>query len=120
MQMEDAAGEFTSQIQFFFKMYFLLALVIFGAQSIQTYDFKNYVSSKLQSHGGLTSEASKDIQNYSNKYYFGRYKVSSDVTSKQPYGTDIDYTVNGKIQIFFMDVPDQLTKKPGSTTSLVR
>lgn len=120
MVMEDAAGEFTSQIIFMLIVYFLLALVIFGAQSIQTTDFKNYVDGQLESHGGLTAEASASIEDYSKKHYGGRYSVVSSSTSKKTYGETIEYEIRGKLKIFFMDMPDQLVSKRGSTISLVR
>ncbi|MFA1782401.1 hypothetical protein ACDX77_19190 [Bacillus velezensis] len=120
MAMEDAAGEFTSQIIFMFIMYFLVALTIFGAQSIQTTDFKNYVDGQLESHGGLTANASANIEKYSKTHYEGRYSVVSNSASKKPYGETIEYEIRGKIKIFFMDLPDQLVSKRGSTISLVR
>ncbi|MEC0709758.1 hypothetical protein P8881_19730 [Bacillus haynesii] len=121
MAMEDAAGEFTMQLIFMSILYFLLGIVIFGAQSIQTTDFKNYVDSQLERNGGLTAEASTNIQTYSNKHYGGRYTVESSSGSKKlPYGEVIDYEITGKLKIFFMDLPDQLVKKRGSTISLVR
>lgn len=118
---EDAAGAFTLQLIFMFLLFFLLGFFIFGIQNIQTIDFKNYVDGQLEKHGGLTAQAETNIDNYSNQYYQGRYKVKSlSGTGHLPYGETINYEIQGSVKVYFMDLPNQVTLKKGSTISLVR
>lgn len=121
MGSEDAAGAFTIQMIFTFLSLFMFALFIYGIQNIQTQDFKNYVDGQLERHGGLTSVAASNISNFSDDYYQGRYSVTSlSGTGKKAYGEVIDYRISGTIDIVFMDIPNVLTSKNGSTISLVR
>jgi hypothetical protein len=121
MHVEDASGAFTLQIIFMLVLFFLLGFFIFGIQNVQTEDFKHYVDGELEKHGGLTSEAASNIEAYSNQYYEGRYDIS-DVsgTGQQPYGTPINYKIEGTLKLYFFDLPNQVTLKKGSTISLVR
>lgn len=118
---EDAAGAFTIQVISMLLLFFMLGLFIFGIQNIQTIDFKNYVDGQLERHGGLTEQAAANIDDYSKKYYEGRYSVTSmSGTEKLPYGEPINYKIKGTIQVYFLDLPNQITFKEGSTISLVR
>lgn len=121
MASEDAAGAFTLQFIFMLFVLFFLGFCIFGIQNIQTIDFKNYVDGQLESHGGLTSEAKSNINDYSNNHYQGRYSVESTSGSqKLPFGETIHYEIKGSIKLYFMNVGDQITLKRGKTLSYVR
>lgn len=121
MHVEDASGAFTLQVIFMLVIFFLLGFFLFGIQNVQTVDFKNYVDGQLEKNGGFTEEAASNIKAYSDRYYEGRYSVANlSSTGQQPYGTPIDYEIKGTVKVYFMDLPNQLTLKQGTTTSLVR
>lgn len=121
MGSEEAAGAFTLQIIFSYLIFFMLAFFIFGIQHVQTQDFKNYVDGQLERNGGYTSAAASSITKHSKDNYQGRYKVKSLSGSvKKPYGQTIDYEIIGTIDVVFMDLPNAITSKKGSTISLVR
>ncbi|PKR83052.1 hypothetical protein [Heyndrickxia camelliae] len=121
MYQEDAVGEFNNQMHLMIITFFLISLTIFIIQHTQTVDMKNYVDGQIEKYGGLTSQSRNNIKNYSEKYYDGRYEVTSlSGYEKKSYGETIDYEITGKIKIFFFNLPDQLVKTRGSTVSLVR
>jgi hypothetical protein len=118
---EDAAGEFTLQIQFMLLVFFVLAITIYVIQHTQTIDMKNYVDGQVEKYGGFTTEAVNNINDYSEKHYAGRYEVTSlSGNSKKPFGESIQYEIKGTIKIFFFNLPDQLVKSRGETVSYAR
>lgn len=121
LHTEDAVGEFTLQIIFMFLVFFIMSFSIFAIQHTQSIDFKTFVNGQVERHGGFTPEAVTNIQNHSEQYFSGRFTVKSlSGYDRKPHGEVISYKVQGRIQILFFNLPDQLTGTRGFTISRVR
>lgn len=121
MYAEDAAGEFSLQIMLMAFVMFLMAITIFFVSYIQSSDFKTYIDGQIERNGGLTTTAVENINEYSNKYYDGKFEVTSlSGSDKKSFGSEVNYIVTGNIEVFFFDLPDQLITSRGSAISKVR
>ncbi|MED4041028.1 MULTISPECIES: hypothetical protein [Niallia] len=121
MYAEDAAGEFSLQIMLMAFVMFLMAITIFFVSYIQSSDFKTYIDGQIERNGGLTATSVQNIQEYSNKFYDGKFEVTSlSGSEKQAYGLEVEYIVTGNVEVFFFDLPDQLVTSRGSAISMVK
>lgn len=121
MYAEDAAGEFSLQMILMAFVMFLMAVTIFFVSYIQSSDFKTYVDGQIERNGGLTPTSVQNIQAYSNRFYDGKFEVTSlSGSDSKDFGLDVDYIVTGNIEVFFFELPDQLITSRGSATSKVR
>lgn len=81
----------------------IIAMVgVFMININQTQDFKRYINTQIERHGGLTDEAMANIEDYNQTYYEGEYTLSSDLVGiKVSYGTEVDYEVTRTIDMAF-------------------
>ncbi|MFT3657237.1 MULTISPECIES: hypothetical protein [Bacillus] len=87
----------------------------------QAIEFKGYVNTQIERNGGLTPESERNISDYNQQHYQGRYKVvSNDGGQKKKFGENIDYTIKGKVQFDFFNLPPIQLNIKGSAVSLVR
>ena len=53
-----------------------------------------YVDAQIERNGGLTINAMSNIDDYNEKHYKGRFRVSSNqLNQKLPFGSIVDYQI---------------------------
>ncbi|MCJ8223653.1 hypothetical protein P8822_00415 [Bacillus sonorensis] len=119
--MEGSAMEL---VKMYVTVFFIFALFSAGAYLIninQANDFKQYVNYQIERNGGLTESAMGKISDYNEEHYHGRFNVvSSQGSRKMPFGEEVDYTIKGKYEFFFISLPVQLIHVKGSAVSMIR
>lgn len=83
-------------------------------------DYKQYVNMQIERNGGLTEQVENRVEKYNQENCNGAYTVIPQDSQKHPYGTEIDYQVQGAIKIMSFSLPDFTFKVRGSAVSLVR
>ena len=100
---------------------FIVAISIFCFEIQQVYSFRQYVDAQIESNGGLTINAMRNIDEYNEKHYKGRFRVSSNqLNQKLPFGSIVDYQIVGEYKILFFNLGTQSYPIKGSSISLVR
>ena len=80
-----------------------------------------FVDAQIERNGGLTINAMSNIDDYNEKHYKGRFRVSSNqLNQKLPFGSIVDYQIVGEYKILFFNLGTQSYPIKGSSISLVR
>lgn len=96
-----------------------VALFCYQLQDVNT--FKQQVNYQIERNGGLTSKAIRNIKDYSDRNYQGRYEIKSDkLNQKVAYGEEVDYTVIATIPIQILPLPDVILSFEGNSVSQIR
>ncbi len=119
--MEGSAME---MVKMYISIFIIFSMFSVGAYFIninQANDFKQFVNYQIERNGGLTTTAMEKINTYNKEHYHGKFKVaSSQGTSKMAFGEEVNYTISGKYEFFFISLPAQLINVKGSAISMVR
>ena len=100
---------------------FIVAISIFCFEIQQVNSFRQYVDAQIERNGGLTINAMSNIDDYNEKHYKGRFRVSSNqLNQKLPFGSIVDYQIVGEYKILFFNLGTQSYPIKGSSISLVR
>src|SRR5690554_6613495 len=97
----------------------MLSVMGIMAQVSDNNKFSDEAGNIISRYGGTTQEAHEEINNFSQETFNGRYKVLSEDTSIYKYGEKIEFMIEGKIKVFFFEIPVHLKYK-GNTISKVR
>lgn len=99
----------------------ILAITVFGIELSSVNNFKQQVNYQIERNGGLTDTALKELDEYSHKYYGGRFKVESDkLKQKVVFGEIVDYKIIGTFKVKFFSMPDIALRFNGTGVSQVR
>lgn len=102
-------------------MMVFLSTYFFTTSYSQALGFKSYVSDQIKREGGLTNSAMSNINKYCSEQYKSKFTVVSDSGSgKQPYGTVVNYHIQGNIGGNMFNLPAVFIKVYGSGVSMVR
>ncbi|EHZ3605096.1 hypothetical protein K5M22_002696, partial [Listeria monocytogenes] len=83
-------------------------------------EYKAQVNNQVERQGGLTKQAQKSLAAYSKSHYNNKISVNSSQTTKQAYGTTVEYEIHSEVQFLFFQMPKQMLTVKGSAVSLVR
>ncbi|WP_077356031.1 DUF4320 family protein [Virgibacillus halodenitrificans] len=104
-----------------FLIMMIVALAVFLFQMGDVNTFKQQVNYQIERNGGLTQEAMASINDYSERYFNGRFTVESDLlNTRVNYGDTVDYKVNGVFEIVIFAIPDVKMQFAGTGVSQVR
>lgn len=99
----------------------MVSLTVFLIQMGDINTFKQQVNYQIERNGGLTEDAMRAINDYSEQYLEGRFTVESDkINTKVNYGEIVDYKVNAVFDIKILPVPDVNMQFSGTGVSQVR
>ena len=101
----------------------LAALTVYFISISNLKEYKHYVGLEIERNGGLTTNALKNIDSINQKYYKGQFSVkNSDGASNtpQPYGTLVDYSVQGTVTFKLFFEVDQTLEMNGTAASMIR
>ena len=80
---------------------FIVAISIFCFEIQQVNSFRQYVDAQIERNGGLTINAMSNIDDYKEKHYKGRFRVSSNqLNQKLPFGSIVDYQIVGEYKFY--------------------
>ncbi|APT48389.1 hypothetical protein BSA145_20870 (plasmid) [Bacillus safensis] len=108
----------------YLTLFFIFAILSISAYMInlnQANDFKQYVNYQIERGGGLNSASMKKVNEYNQKYYRGKFKVTSlSGNAKMPFGEEVSYKITGNYEFFFITLPVQQINTNGTAVSLIR
>lgn len=102
----------------FILLFVAVAMYFFEIQNVN--NFRQTVTHHIERHGGLTVEALDHLEVHANRYFNGRFEVTTPAMPAQPFGTRVDYEVRATIRILFFPMPEQISTFRGSAVSQIR
>ncbi|WP_142425280.1 hypothetical protein [Enterococcus casseliflavus] len=121
MGLDHSVSEIFRMLLGFFLACCLLSVVVFSYQLQTLNTFRQQVNYRIERKGGLTTEAVKEINQYSKEYFHGWYTVDSNqIGNKVIFGENVDYKIIGTYPIAFLPLPDLNVEVPGQASSQVR
>lgn len=96
-----------------------LSIAILFKQIGDNDHFSKQTNAILSRTGGCNPAALAEIENYSNEFYSGRYKLTECNSPSVQYGSLITYKIEGKYKLMFIEMPFELSFG-GSATVIKR
>ncbi|EAH0082611.1 hypothetical protein WJR85_002857 [Listeria monocytogenes] len=118
--MEHGINHAVTIIIFSFLIFVTVELTSYGIEFAHAIEYKAQVNNQVERQGGLTKQAQKSLAAYSKSHYNNKISVNSSQTTKQAYGTTVEYEIHSEVQFLFFQMPKQMLTVKGSAVSLVR
>lgn len=108
-------------LMLFMAFIMMICFILFGIELSDISNYKQYVNYTIERNGGLTSEAVREIEEYSEKHVHGRYEVSSEkMGQKVKYGEKVLYQVKCKYYLYGILPKEVVFDVKGEAVSQVR
>lgn len=87
---------------------FMLSTVILFINVADNDHYSKYTTDVLERYGSCSNQAKSEIANYSNTRFNGRYVLKSCNQVGSGFGSTINFQIQGKFSLLFIDTPLRL------------
>jgi len=99
----------------------IAAASLFFFQVQEANSFRQTINYHIEREGGLTPEAMTQLETHSERFYNGRFTISSPQSNQRVnFGEKVEYTIHGSFPIAFLPIPNMRMDFNGVGVSHVR